>query len=84
MQVFAFSKVAATKDFKGFPMPSHSLPSNIRRVQLFLSTIWPHPIGVINPEVVIEMPLWNLNTEEPAQSKHNSTSAAKIRDPWSY
>jgi hypothetical protein len=36
-----FQKLQPPRDFKGFPVLSHSLPSRIRRVLFFLATYWP-------------------------------------------
>ena len=36
-----FRKLQPPKKIKGFDIPSHSLPSRIRHVLLFLATYWP-------------------------------------------
>ena len=41
-QVFSFARVAATKNFRAFPVLCHSVPSVISLVLLILDTIWPH------------------------------------------
>ena len=51
-KLLPFRKLQPPRDFKGFPVFSHSLPSHIRRVQLFLSTYWPLGNGVhLGPRV---------------------------------
>ncbi len=40
-----FQKLQPPRDLKGFPALSHSIPSGIRCVQLFLATYWPVGIG---------------------------------------
>ena len=45
-QVLAFSTVAAIEQNQGFLHLSHSLPSRMRDVLLFLATYW--PLGILN------------------------------------
>src|ERR1700736_6419187 len=44
-KLLPFRKLQPPKKNHAFYIPSHSLPSHIRHVQLFLATYWPHGIG---------------------------------------
>jgi hypothetical protein len=58
-----FRKLQPPRDFEGFPVPSYSLPSRIRRVQLFFGhllaiwtvTYWPFGLTINNVRIMLSI-----------------------------